>query len=374
MKNLVICIDAFRYDYISPELTPFLNGFEKRELKPSFEYGISSHLLTGKDPEKNNTWVNFKLNKKSVYKKLTFLKNRRLIELISNLIRIKENNYFLSGTYSIPLEMLPDFDLQIKKSPFQKKALKNKSIFDLLDESGKKYLVLDWPLIATNKKIKIDYTTKTDEGLIEGIIKHFSQKINFYYAHIRSVDLLGHLNGPLDIKTKKRVKKIDKLTRRLTKEFLKKFPEGNVILFSDHGMEKVKGYINLEKTKKFCNHYFFDSTIARFWPKDKTGLINFLKKQKHGKVLNENDKKRLGIKFSHTLFGEIFFAVEPGFVIHPDFFHGERKVQGMHTYYKESKGNNGFFITNKKITFKKRKITMKDLHKLIKKIIEGKKL
>lgn len=368
IKTLVLCIDAFRHDYINKKRTPFLSKFKKKILKPSFEYGISSYLLTGKKPEENDLWVNFKLAPNSIYKKISFIKNNKIVGLIANAARIMKGNYFLSGTHKIPDEMLAHFDLQTKQTPYKINSLKNKTLFDLLNKRGKNYLVLDWPLMVANKKVNINLKTRTDEGLAEELTKKFSEKISFYYAHIRSVDSISHYKGPLNNETIKRVREIDELIKKAVEEFLKEFPDSRVILFSDHGMERVKGYVNLQETKEYCEYYFFDSTIARFWPKQKKKLIQILSAKKHGRILDEEDKKNLGINFKHDKFGEMLFALEPGYVIHPDFFHGKNKVKGMHTYYKESKDNNGFFISNKK-TGKESKINMKDLHETIKSII-----
>ncbi len=370
MKTLVICIDAFRKDYINSEFTPFLNNFnEKRTLIPSFEYGVSSNFLTGKLPVDNDLWVNFRKSDDSIYRKLCFMKNKKLIELSANMLRFLRKEYFLSGVYEIPFTMLKFFDVQLKRNPYQVNSLKNKTFFDILNNKKKKYLVIDYPYIVTNKSLRIYPFLKKDEKISKKMIKSFSDEINFYYCHLQSIDYLGHKYGPLSKITLKRVQEIDAIIKELVSSFLKKFPDGNIFLFSDHGMVEVKGYVNLEKTKKYCEYYFFDSTIARFWPKNKKErekLIMHLKKIKCGRILNENDEKKLGINFSHNEFGELFFVLNPGFVIHPDFFH-KNKVKGMHTYYKNCKENNGFLITNTKI--KINNIKMIDLHKLIKRII-----
>jgi len=378
MKHtLLLCLDALRPDYITKKYTPFLYKLKQennyKELIPTLEYGFQSSLLTGKKPEQTNQWIEYKLktNKKrnSLLSKIIFkLFGKKVFAYYKGLINFLTKNYYAPPIINNPLYVNENFELQIRKHPFLPSTLSYETFYDIMQKKEIKYWAHEWPFLIRNNKITLSIKG-SDEARTNKIINSFRKNILFYYTHLVELDKVGHKNSVNSREVKKCLIKTDKLTKKIVAEFYKKFPENNLIIYSDHGMLEIKNKINILPIIKKLNieKYFIDSTIARFWinENEKTKLVNELKKIKGAQVLSLKDKKKLGINFENNFFGDVLFLCEPGNIFLPNFFQDKNdKIKGMHGYDTKIKGHNGILITNLELKNKKY-FSRYDLNKLI---------
>jgi predicted AlkP superfamily pyrophosphatase or phosphodiesterase len=348
MKSLVIvCLDSFRFDYLKK--TNFLKNFAKNnqygKLQPIFGYrGIMASFLTGKYPQDHGVFTEFKHINNSFlkkYKKWKFLGcfSRLAINLHFNLFRFLKGQKLITKIPKIPFNQISFFDICQKKDFTQKNSLPVDNLFDLLRKKGIEFSYNEWPMYATNKKMKLDFFGNNDYSKIQKFFKRI-KKGSVSWLHLWDLDTISHKYG---IDSPEVVKKINELDE-FCKKLVQTFPDFNFLFWSDHGMVPVKGKIDVEKqikTKKFP--IFLDSTMARFWAEDIEEIKKSLKNSP-GKFLNKNDIKKLKINFKDDSYGKHIFLADPGYVIFPNYWNQNHPEKSMHGYLPSIPDQQGFYI------------------------------
>ena len=159
--------------------------------------------------------------------------------------------------------------------------------------------------------------------------RKFEQDIDFDYLHIGELDSTAHKYGTKADETKGCIKMIDKKLSEMDFD----------IIMSDHGMVDVEETITVPETD-VC---FIDSVIARYYGEKPS--LNL----KKGKIINA-DKR----------FGDTVYIANPGVLILPNYWQGNKPVKAMHGY---ENGCEGFFIIKKE--GKRKDLKMEDLHKIL---------
>ena len=338
MRKLVLLwLDAFSDRYLTPELSPFLWNLSKKcffaKIKPlfaykgieyCFEYGIplnelgvwNDHVFAGFEAlnKRQNSWF------KKVLKFVDNVSpsddwNKIFRYLLFKLARID---------YGTPHLIPPEY---IDVFPVTKPSFNRKSLYQILDENGIKYL---------KKEPKFTIS----EGTLIKKIPKFLKKYDAVFLKLNSLDRLGHKYGPLSNKVKKRVKYFDKLIGEL---FPKLGKNVSLIIMSDHGMTPVTRHFDLigfltKRGFEFRNHYiaFIGATYTSFWFKNeqyKEKIVNELSCLKVGQLLSVKDKIKLGInEIGMNFYGEEIFAVKEHYVFFPEFYHIRKPPKGMHGY------------------------------------------
>ena len=325
-KLLIILLDAFRYDYFSEKLTPFMyklsNGKSgKIESVLGYSEAVKQSLITGTYPSKNGLWAEFIL-------KSTFHSNwiRSLpLDHFPHSINVGIR-YFISTIFKVELRNIPIPLLEYFDHPTRDAQIP--TLFDIFSEKEIRFSEIDGP---KGKKLI---------NIIEEI-KHSSPDVVF--VKIPDLDLIGHIYGTHSRQVYKSVSRLDELVGKIVfffKDIWKDLFE--IIIMSDHGMVKVRNYINLNKhikgyvdeKKEFVA--FYDATIARFWFKKESArnkVIEILNRLQIGRVLNKNELKKYGVFFSDNRYGELIFLLNPGNVIFPNFYSVlPFPPRGMHGY------------------------------------------
>ena len=105
-----------------------------------------------------------------------------------------------------------------------------------------------------------------------------------------------------------------------------------------------------------------DSTTVRFWPKDnkeREKIVKIMNEIPEATLVKKEDYKKLHIANDLNLYGDLFYYLDGG-VIFIYTIHGFGKTtKSMHGYHPNADGNDGIFVTNKKI--KKSKVTLPDV-------------
>jgi hypothetical protein len=104
-----------------------------------------------------------------------------------------------------------------------------------------------------------------------------------------------------------------------------------LMILSDHGMEKVKGCIDIKGELRKLGlserdyKYFIEVPMARFWfhtDRARKKITKMLSSIDRGIVLSYRDMWQYNVKFDDDKYGEIYFIAIPGYIIFPhDFYH-----------------------------------------------------
>ena len=347
MKTLILYIDALGFDFINKENTPFLYKYGKENsfvrLKTLLGYtGIENAFITGKMPNETGIWTEFVYENNNLGFILKFIPlPNSILSYFFALSNYLKGHTFLSKLHYIPRKFFNKFNSSIKDGLWKREYFQNKP-----------FLYYGWPFFVTNNKVKLDFIKRNDEYKLKKFINSFNENIDLYFIHLVDLDKTMHEFGTKHENSIKEIKKQDEYASLIVNEFKSKFKDPKIIIWSDHGFTDIKGYINIENTvKKFKNiNYFLDSTIARFWFKDnkfKEELLKELNKIQNGHIINLNEKSKYNVPLGRE-YGEIIFVVNPGFLILPNFYQGNKPCKGMHGYMPDKANLDAFFIINKK--------------------------
>jgi len=394
-KTLIFFIDAVRPDYINKKDTPFLFKLKKEKTyldmisQLGYSSGIHPSIWKSMYQEKHEHFLVYSRSKKKSdfawMKMLKFIPGKIRKIFIASL---KAPFYWSKNKNMFPKwyikKILP---IPASMDPNQAKYF----------ETNKKVYEPDFFNIL--KKNKISYSSQPDGnhkiyGKGVPIPKwHLTNKdIDYYFSY--ETDPIGHYYGPISKEMKNRMNLIDKQIKKLYQKALKEHSKLNLFVFSDHGMVEIKGTVDIQKIMKksklkLIKDYivFYDSTMVRFWVKNKkieNEIIDILSKTNNLTHLDKKLKTKYKIRFKTRKWGDLMFIVDPGYRIFPDYFAPIKfNTKGMHGYWPEHQDSKGIFITNAFKTNKK-KINIIDLmptmfkaiglKKLIPKKIDGKSI
>jgi predicted AlkP superfamily pyrophosphatase or phosphodiesterase len=356
MTTVFILLDAFRWDYINKENTPFLyqltsKGVYVRQLKPGLGFCERTEILTGMRANKslNFTALGY-CPDTSFYKK-----HRKLLNVLSifdkNFIK-KRYRWFLnrvfkfmgakSLAYGIPLEILQYFDLTEDKVDHRETgAFLSESILDIMKINNKS--------VFYDSFTALGMPNGTDDDRIQLIIDNAKSNDAFYLLYIGESDARGHFHGPESEEMEKTAARIDSKIKSFVSLFRRDNPDSALIICGDHGMMNVDAYFNigdeilktanlhgLQEEKDYL--FFLDSTLARFWFFTDRARIIFEKIlsgalfSQFGRIMNSKMADEYHVPYGNKKYGDIVWLVNPGVLIYPDFFHSSKHVKGMHGY------------------------------------------
>ena len=358
MKEKIVIytfIDAFGYD-IFKDYPDFLKDIAV-EVKPlksvlGFTNTCLPSILTGQYSQDHGQASLFLYSKNSPFK---WLKPFSILPGIFNRFRVRNilskvvkkihgyTGYF--QLYSIPFDKLAYFDFTEKKDYFVPHNVEFDTMFNYCVDKKIPYYCSNWR-ISEEENLK-DITNEIEKGEIE-----------FAWLSLQSLDGVMHTHGTKAKQTKEKIKWLDEKLRDIYKKAKNSYEDVTLCIFSDHGMYDVTNGVDLiseinslglEYGKDYIAMY--DATMARFWFKNdlaKEKITSKLSEIKQGKILDDEELKRLKTYFEDKRFGELFFLVEPKTMINPSFF-GNALIKGMHGYHPDVSGSDAMLLSNKPI-------------------------
>jgi hypothetical protein len=352
-KALILWLDAFRPDYLTKKNTPFLYSLSQKLTAgphlPQFTFNATpSSFFTGQLPQKHNQFTIFWKNPKQKPLNLLSILPSNFTKYLVNLLRYAQGQDFFLLESSPP----PTFSCPQDKFYTHQNALACPTIFDYLRKNDKTFLFLNWPIISTSTKTYLTpLTHQNDQKIAKKFLKLNPQKYNLSVLHLGQLDSLGHHFGPTSEEVKAHLKVIDSLAQKNFKLYDQK--NDFLFIWSDHGMAKVKKYINIKKNLSPLHNFqfFINSTLLQLWfPNQKTK--EKVKKQllslKIGSFLTSTQKKTLGLNFKHNYYGDELFILDEGSIFVPNHF-TSKKDKGTHGYLDQKREECGIFISNQKI-------------------------
>jgi len=328
--------DAVGFHYsLDPDLRNQLTKLFKHVIPANsllaYSSGIHASIWTSSYIKHHGKWLSYALRSFPSYPIGISQKNwkmRSLVTFLSKRLFSQHNKYYVPREMSKFFEKI-EYDF---KRPFYHEELP--SLFRIMDENDVKF-----HFHACKKLEEIRFLRLENELNI---------------AFLDEFDSLGHKHGPSSPLVKQRILKLLEELENIRK----KHKEISLIMFSDHGMHKVKQRFNilnklklLEKSGfKLGKDYmiFLDATMARFWFKSqkvKQAISKFLSNAP-GHILSAKEIRDYEVPVNDR-FGNLVFLVDPGVEIFPNFFHPYYAgyIKGLHGYAPETDSSHGIFAT-----------------------------
>ena len=344
---LAVFLDGFRYDYLNAKNAPFLYSTKKEStclpLKTllGFSSSIKATLWTSTYPHTHGLWTywghisHIKNSPPPLYKIFEPIPCIDLRAFARHVMRYALERmgspaieWFMA---SVPDDIMPFFSRLSPEISSNENINGIRTLFGILGERG----------------IEYEYFNTRDYDIPN--LKFDSQSESFNVIFIPNFDGIGHRYGPFSNEIESEVRKLDIFMHKIMERY-KNAKDFQMLMFSDHGMARLKEKVNI---KKVVDHLslrqpedylaFYDSTLARFWffsEKAEKMIVSKLQSLDNGKILDEVDKKRFGIDFGHNWYGDTLFLVKAQFEIFPNYFVSfipkflELKLtrRGMHGY------------------------------------------
>lgn len=148
-------------------------------------------------------------------------------------------------------------------------------------------------------------------------------------------------------------------------------PGAVLSVVSDHGMTPVVRRFDLAQRiaalrLKMPRDYLavYDSTMARFWvfnERASASISGCLSSVTCGRILSDDDLRRLGVFFNDRRYGELIFLLRPGWLFSQSNFNGNRwRPRGMHGYDPADSFSDAIFLSNRPPSIPMR--TIADVH------------
>lgn len=349
----MIMLEGFSETYLSRQHTPFLYELADQgshaTLEPMFAFrGIEATIFTGLYPNQHGIWTEFRVKESALehYKKgerrrvdrrSFFLKlvdtfsNDRLGRVVRYGLQRILNRKNIQMTHLIPAEAINLFEPSLKAPIYSENILDTiPTLFDMLRVEGQNFTYIEPTLVRGYDAL----------GKLEKAIKKHPNNL-FWYVKLCEHDTVGHEYGPQSEEMKSCLIRLDKLIAKIAALLRKSFKDVSLLVLSAHGMCHVEGTINLQRqlkqldVKAYRDYLvFLDSTMARFWffnERAENEVSTVLQNVNHGHILSDSERKNLKVPDDRR-YGELIFALDEGYVIHPNYFHVSQAPRGMHGY------------------------------------------
>src|SRR6266852_2291189 len=353
--SLFVFIDAFGWELARKY--PFLDELlvTKRPLGTVFGYSSTCDptILTGKLPREHGHFSFFYHNPAGspfgFCRLLRFLpkpitRRGRVRRVISRLIRRYYGYTGYFQIYTMPFRYLPLFDYSEKRDIYQKGGINGgcPTIFDYLRDNRIPFYLSDWSA-SEERNLRV-----LSESLQRG-------EIRFAYLYLAAMDAVLHEHGTDSPRVASKIQWYERQLRGILETAQPKYSQVRMFLFSDHGMTDTVGLVDLRARIEALGfrlgvdfNAVYDSTMARFWFFNKQArerIVEALGAEAHGRILTRADLTEYGCDFSDSKYGELFFLLEPGYLLCPSYM-GETPLAGMHGYAPDHKDSVALFASN----------------------------
>jgi len=351
---LYIFVDACGWEIIRDD--PFVRQFAPQRKRLNSVFGYSSacvpSILSGRWPDEHRNWCYFVYDPpRSPFKSLRPLRwlpnkitGRRIFRRwLSKFVKsqLSFRGYF--DLYNIPFSHISLYDFSEKKSPLQPGGMNSgPNIFDFLQRRKIHYHV---SRPEASEEQNLDALIRDVEG----------EHIDFAFLYWPALDGLLHRVGNQSPEIPAKLRGYERWIDQLLAVAGEHYAEVRLYVFSDHGMANCDELLDLKARIeplpfRMGEDYavVYDSTMARFWffnERARGEITAALGKVPQGRILPDEELKRLRAFFPDRYFGELIFLVKESVLIVPSHM-GERPIRGMHGYHPEDKHSYAMLCTN----------------------------
>ncbi|GAA5214033.1 alkaline phosphatase family protein [Corallincola platygyrae] len=328
MAKLIVFIDGYPFGHIEKlKELPFLKSFGA--MKPSFGYSVNLHheLFQGTNPETLGFFGDMKrvgdktpLRRKKFH--LLFDWTRQKFPFLSRILY-----KVLARTVGLNIAFMP---ISIA-SKFTKQGSYLLQVNERVEIGEHEYKVIcydrELPFGSRDEKVFKDTLEQIDQG---------SDRI---LAAFTELDWLLHKQGVSSEAHTKKNSLLNDALKEMHSRFVKKFPDGEIVIVSDHGMINSHTSVDFRLEEKFglpfSNgvSYFYDSLYIHLWndgnSEEYSKIKSFLSNQNQGKFITAEERKKYRIDSSE--FGDDIYCLEPGYGFSPNYF-GYGLLKAYHGY------------------------------------------
>jgi predicted AlkP superfamily pyrophosphatase or phosphodiesterase len=341
--SLFIMVDACGWEIVKND--PFLQELapHRRRLESVFGYSSTCvpSIVSGRWPDEHRNWCYFVHDpERSPFRFLRWLRwlpkavtSRRIFRRwLTKLAKRKLGFKGYFDLYNIPFEHIDQFDFTEKKSPLQAGGMNaGENIFDELRKRGVPHFVSD--------------PNQTEEANRDALAERIKAgDIDFAFMYWAGLDGLLHRVGNDSPEVPAKLRVYEGWIKQLHELAQGSYGEVKLHVFSDHGMANCDVHLDLKAVidrlpVKFGTDYavVYDSTMARFWffnDAARQQITSALEEVTLGRILPEEELRRLRTHFADHQFGELIFLAQEGVLIVPSHM-GERPIRAMHGYHPE---------------------------------------
>jgi predicted AlkP superfamily pyrophosphatase or phosphodiesterase len=353
--SLFVFIDAFgwelarKYAFLDDVLVT------KRPLGTIFGYSSTCDptILTGKLPRDHGHFSFFYHNPAAspfgICRVLRFLprfitRRGRVRRMMSRVIRRYYGYTGYFQIYNMPFRYLPLFDYSEKRDIYQKGGINGgcPTIFDYLRDHQIRFYLSNWR--ASEERNLASLRRALEDG-----------SIRFAYLYLAAMDATLHQYGTDSEQVAAKIRWYEQQLRPLLELARQKYSQVRVFIFSDHGMTDTVHDVDLMSRIDALGLRFgidfnavYDSTMARFWffkDRARERIVEALRTEPHGRILTRADLAGYGCDFPDSKYGELFFLLDPGYLLCPSFM-GETSLAGMHGFAPDHKDSIALFASN----------------------------
>lgn len=354
--SLFVLVDALGWQFAQAH--EFLSDLLRFRYPVETVLGFSSAaiptILSGEMPEVHAHWCLFR--KAGFYSCFSWTlplvilparlrENHRTRNLVATLTR---SMFGISGyfcLYEVPVSMLHRLDYVEKKNLWAPGALHGcQNIFDILTSRSISYYSTGW--------------RRSDEYRVNAASDAVSSRLpRCSFVYLSELDAALHVFGFESQQTKESLAAAGVRIRRLVAQAEKLYSSVELFVFSDHGMTPVTECHDLQSVvvssglDRSRYQVFFDSTMARFWPRDsevKVQIEKVLAPLEYGRILSDADRAELGLRFKTNEYGEIIFVMNPGHLVVPSYV-GSSAPKAMHGFHPSDEYSRACFLSSKEL-------------------------
>ena len=329
--SIFVLVDALGWRFAQKHA--FLSDILPRRHEMTTVLGFSSAaiptVLSGRMPEEHGHWCLFRRRRflscfswalPVLALPPVIRENYRTRNAIGALTRSLFNITGYFCLYEVPVSVLPRLDYVERKDLWTPGALSGcKNIFDELKVNAVAYYASGW--------------RNTDEQKLASCLGAVVESpVQCCFLYLSELDAALHTHGPDSEGARQALVAAGVRIRRLLARAADLYSDVRLFVFSDHGMTTVSGTHDLQSAlrqarasgplRRAAFFAFYDSTMARFWPRNKDArqaLEEFLSSLPYGRVLSEDDRAELGLRFRGNEYGDVIFVMDHGRVIVPSF-------------------------------------------------------
>jgi Type I phosphodiesterase / nucleotide pyrophosphatase len=320
VDRLLVCfIRGMDFRRIQGQTTPYIS-----DLLRSFPWArittiptpeLTQTIFTGQYPHEHGMWeVELKSDS-------NLLAKNKIVDKIPDSLTTTFQCLIHLATKSFDLAAIPPW----RRRRF--KVSRYKYFRKPLDEFFKHQKVVSiFDIIGTGKFIHLWTNKYNDMNTL--LTKLFSDNLELVWVDLYFLDQLQHWYLDDAVKIRKFYRGVDQFVEKLYAECQKS--NVSLMLLSDHGMEPVKGTIDIKsKLKKFELSsdeytYFIEASVSRFWfhtERARSAILSMLSSIQNGRVQSYEDLQEYNIKFPDSRYGEFYFRTDPGYIIFPHDFY-----------------------------------------------------
>jgi hypothetical protein len=356
MAAVFVLIDALGWQYLEGRrfLEDILPYRVPLQTVLGFSSGAIPTILTGMPPAVTGHWNLFYYDPKGSpfgwLRFAAFLPDALLDNRVTRKV-LKELGRRVLGMgplfeCSVSPRFLPLFNYVEKKNIYSDGGIPgSSSIFDELTARGIAHQVYS-------------YHHLTDASIIDQAIQDIRAKTaSFFFLYLSEMDMFLHMHCNEPELIEERLRAYEKGLRQVFQTAREVDPEATMTVISDHGMTPVQHHFDVVGEidtlgLKMPGDYLavYDSTMARFWffnGKGKQSVHDCLARLSCGRILPDEELRRLGVFFEDRRFGELIFLLHPGWLVSKGNFNGKGWMPiGMHGYHPQDPWSDAIFLSS----------------------------